>query len=129
MPFPSSCWLCSVYWLLCSPGVVTCCGPAVRRVPISCWGARPICQARWGGSCKKDQETSRTVEAIRAYGAAHDGKLPPSLDDLPLPAPPEPFTGKPLDYQYRGKVAVLTGHDMPGLRYRLVIRFADKATP
>ena len=67
----------------------------------------------------------QTVEAIRMYGAAHDGKLPTSLDDLPVPAPLEPFTGKPLDYEYHDDFAVLNGHKMPGLRYRLVLRFAD----
>ncbi|MDX8411072.1 MAG: hypothetical protein R8K46_04240, partial [Mariprofundaceae bacterium] len=39
---------------------------------------------------------TQTVEAIRMYGAAHDSQLPPSLDDLPVPAPIEPFTGKPI---------------------------------
>jgi len=69
----------------------------------------------------------QTVEAIRMYGAAHDGKLPATLDELPVPAPMEPFTGKPLDYRYHGDHAVLTGHDVPGLRYRLVLRFAKRA--
>jgi len=69
----------------------------------------------------------QTVEAIRMYGAAHEGKLPATLDDLPVPAPLEPFTGKPLDYQYHGEHAVLNGHDMPGIRYRLILRFAKKA--
>ena len=69
----------------------------------------------------------QTVEAIRMYGAAHDGKLPATLDDLPVPAPLEPFNGKPLDYRYHGRYAVLNGHDMPGLRYRLILRFAEKA--
>ncbi|MEE8451549.1 MAG: hypothetical protein V3R99_06520 [Thermoguttaceae bacterium] len=69
----------------------------------------------------------QTVEAIRMYGATHQGELPSSLDDLPVPAPLEPFTGKPLDYQYHGKHAVLTGHKMPGMQYRLVLRFAKKA--
>ena len=74
----------------------------------------------------------QAVEAIRMYGAAHEGKLPPSLDELPVPAPPEPFTGQPLDYQYHGDHAVLSGHPIPGpryrtpgLRYRLVLRFAE----
>lgn len=70
---------------------------------------------------------AQTVEAIRMYGAAHDGKLPRALDDLPVPAPLEPFTGKPLDYRYHDTHAVLTGHEMPGLQYRLVLRFAEKA--
>ncbi len=68
----------------------------------------------------------QTVEAIRMYGAAHEGKLPPSLDDLPVPAALEPFTGQPLDYQYHGDHAILSGHPMPGLRYRLVLRFAER---
>ncbi len=67
----------------------------------------------------------QTVEAIRMYGADHDGKFPPTLEDLPVPAPLEPFTGKPLDYEYHDDYAILNGHKMPGLRYRLVLRFAD----
>ena len=63
---------------------------------------------------------------VSLYGAAHDGKLPRTLDDLPVPAPLEPFTGKPLEYEFHGKFAVLKGHKMPGLQYRLILRFADK---
>jgi hypothetical protein len=69
----------------------------------------------------------QTVEAIRMYGAAHAGKLPPTLDELSVPAPLEPFTGKPLDYEYHGDRAVLSGHRVPGLQYRLVLRFAEEA--
>jgi len=68
----------------------------------------------------------QTVEAIRMYGAAHDGNLPLTLDDLPVPAPMEPFTGKPVDYEYHREFAVLNGHKMPGVQYRLILRFADK---
>ena len=69
----------------------------------------------------------QTVEAIRMYGAAHDGRLPQSLDDLPVPAPIEPFTGKPIDYEFLGDRAVLNGHPMPGIRYRLIVRFAQSS--
>ena len=69
----------------------------------------------------------QTIEAIRMYGAAHDAKLPPSLDELPVPAPLESFTGKPLAYECHGDSAVLTGHPVPGLQYRLVLRFATEA--
>ena len=68
----------------------------------------------------------QTVEAIRMFGAAHDGKLPATLDELLVPAPVEPFTGKPLDYECHQDRAVLTGHRMPGLQYRLVLRFAGE---
>lgn len=67
----------------------------------------------------------QTVEAIRMYGAATGGKLPASLDDLPLPSPVDPFTGKPLDYRNEGTHSILSGHEMPGLRYQLVLRFAE----
>jgi len=67
----------------------------------------------------------QTVEAIRMYGAESEGKLPPTLRDLSVPAPMEPFTGKPLDYEYHDNYAVLNGHEMPGLRYRLILRFAE----
>lgn len=68
----------------------------------------------------------QTVEAIRMYGAAN-GRLPRSLDDLPVPAPVEPFTGKPIDYECLGSRAVLSGHSLPGLRYRLVLRLAKES--
>jgi hypothetical protein len=68
----------------------------------------------------------QTVEAVRMYGAEHDGKLPPTLDDLSVPAPMEPFTGQPLDYEYHQSFAVLNGHKMPGLKYRLILRFANQ---
>lgn len=76
---------------------------------------------------KLDQQLAllQAVEAIRMYGASHDGNLPPSLDDLPVPVPMEPFTGKALAYRCHGDYAVLSGHEMPGkLQYRLILRFA-----
>ena len=66
----------------------------------------------------------QTVEAIRMYGASSEGKLPNSLENLPVPAPADPLTGKPFQYELNGDKAVLTGHRVPGLQYRLVIRFA-----
>ena len=52
---------------------------------------------------------------------------PVQLDDLPVPAPVDPFTGRPPLYRYHGRSAELCGHDMPGLRYRLIVRFANKS--
>lgn len=68
----------------------------------------------------------QTVEAIRMYGAQNEGKLPKTLDDLPVPAPMEPITGQPLDYEYHEDHAVLSGHEVRGLQYRLVLRFAKE---
>ncbi len=79
-------------------------------------------------SCEQTTALLQTVEAIRMYGATHDGTLPPSLEDLPVPAPIEPFTGKPIDYQLQGDHAVLNGHRRAGQQqYRLVLRFAKRA--
>ncbi len=77
-------------------------------------------------AAKFDQQLAllQTVEAIRMYGAASGGKLPATLDDLPLPSPVDPFTGKLLAYRCQGDQAVLSGHEMPTIRYQLVLRFA-----
>lgn len=40
------------------------------------------------------------VEALRMHAATHQGKLPKRLDELdPVPAPLNPFTNQPFDYQ------------------------------
>ena len=39
--------------------------------------------------------------------------------------PVDPFTGEPLRYELLDGKAVLNGHPMPGIQYRLVIRFAS----
>ncbi len=87
----------------------------------------PAVLAAYTAEARCDQTIAllQTVEAIRMYGAAHDGRLPPSLDELPVPAPLEPFTGKPIEYEFLGDRAVLSGHSLPGMRYRLVLQLAD----
>ncbi|WP_164101984.1 hypothetical protein [Candidatus Laterigemmans baculatus] len=65
----------------------------------------------------------QTIEAIRMAGAVNGGKLPQRLEDLPLPAPVDPFTGRPFDYQHLGSHAVLSGAAHPHLQYRFVLRF------
>lgn len=68
----------------------------------------------------------QTVEAVRLYAASNNGKLPASLDVLPVPGPIEPFTGKPIDYELLGDRAVLNGYSLPGMRYRLILRMASE---
>ncbi|MBC8868866.1 MAG: hypothetical protein H8E44_05585 [Planctomycetes bacterium] len=98
-----------------------CTAPAMLLLPA----IRAACTAE--ARCDQTVALLQTVEAIRMYGAAHDGKLPRSLDELPVPAPVEPFTGKPIDYECFGSRAVLSGHSLPGLRYRLVLRLAKQS--
>lgn len=87
----------------------------------------PAVMAARAAAARHQQLTAlvQTVEAIRLYGAAHDNKLPPSLDVLPVPTPLEPYTGTPIAYEFRDDHAILTGHPLQGgLQYRLVVRFA-----
>jgi hypothetical protein len=56
----------------------------------------------------------RCVEAVRLYAAAHDGKLPASLDDIKeTPIPDDPVTGKPFDYRLVGDRAFFSSTPMP----------------
>ena len=66
----------------------------------------------------------QTVEAIRMYGANHSGKLPDSLESLPVPAPADPFTGKPIAYERSGEKAILTGYPLTGYQFRIIVQFA-----
>jgi hypothetical protein len=57
----------------------------------------------------------RCVEAVRLYAAAHDGKLPPSLEEIKdAPAPLDPVTGKPFDYHVASDRAFLSCTPFPG---------------
>jgi hypothetical protein len=58
----------------------------------------------------------RCVEAVRLYAGAHDGKLPPSLEEIKdAPLPLDPVTGKAFDYHVGGERAFLTSTPFPGL--------------
>jgi len=69
----------------------------------------------------------RLLEAIRIHAAAHDGKLPDSLDQITeVPLPEDPATGKPFLYRRAGD-AVILRLPQAGLRntwptYRITIR-------
>jgi hypothetical protein len=52
----------------------------------------------------------RVVEAIRLHAHEHGGKPPASLDEVKMPLPLDPVTGKPFTYSIKdGDVAVLHG--------------------
>jgi hypothetical protein len=69
----------------------------------------------------------RHVEALRMYAAAHEGRWPAKLADLPVPVPDDPFTGKPFGYQVEGATAHLHGtppkaeEKNPAYRIHLVV--------
>jgi hypothetical protein len=69
----------------------------------------------------------RVIEAVRLYGAAHDGNLPEKLAEITdVPLPNDPTTGNPFIYQRTGTTAILEspGGKQYGLRYELT--FAPK---
>lgn len=78
--------------------------------------------------CDREIALLRTLEALRLYGASHDGRLPESLDDVTeVPIPQDPYTGRPFKYTLQGDTALLEGPEgpsPPGLVLRLEIRFA-----
>ena len=52
----------------------------------------------------------RCVEAIRLYAAAHNGRLPTTLDDVKeAPVPNDPHTGKQFLYHVGNGLATLEG--------------------
>ncbi len=56
----------------------------------------------------------RCIEALRFYAAAHDGKLPASLDDIKeVPIPLNPVTGKALGYRLDGATAIIDAESLP----------------
>ena len=81
----------------------------------------------------------QVVEAVRAYAARHGGP-PESLTALDLPAPVDPITGRPFDYEVDGRSFTLVGPAPEGERAREGVRYevrlkdapkepAEKAAP
>lgn len=75
----------------------------------------------------------RLVEAIRMYGARHDGRLPTSLAAITdVPIPNDPLKGKPFEYRLEQQTAVIEGapslpQGTPPLR--IEVQFATPPSP
>ena len=70
----------------------------------------------------------RVLEAIRLYGAAHEGRLPQRLEDITkVPIPVDPFTGKLFEYHINGDFALLEGPPLPWRPFRYKIRLASES--
>ena len=73
----------------------------------------------------RDLAALQILEAIRLYGAAHDGPLPAGLAEIiEVPIPPDPCRGEPFLYRREGDTAILES-PFPGhppeytLRYQI----------
>jgi hypothetical protein len=55
------------------------------------------------------------LEALRLHAAANKGKLPTKLDEVDLPLPVDPFTGKPFRYEVKDGTAILRGTPPKGM--------------
>ena len=61
-----------------------------------------------------DHHVGRVIEALRIFGARHQGQLPERLEDITdLPVPSDPVTGRSFIYLRDGETAILRG---PALR-------------
>jgi hypothetical protein len=49
----------------------------------------------------------RHIESLRLYAAEHNGKLPETLDEMKLPLPLDPFSGKPFAFSLDGATATI----------------------
>lgn len=71
----------------------------------------------------------RNVEAIRLYAAAHEGKLPEKLAEVPAPVASDPVSGQEFEYQLTGETGSLQAPrpafaptNDKGLKYELSVR-------
>jgi hypothetical protein len=83
----------------------------------------------------RDLAAMQTVEAVRAYAAEHDGKLPAKLEDISkYPVPLDPTKGALFDYRVDGKTFTLESPAPPsrqksdGLRYIVTLAERTKDT-
>jgi hypothetical protein len=51
----------------------------------------------------------RHVEAIRMYAASHEGRPPAKAEELSVPLPPDPLSGKPFAYSLEASTAHIRG--------------------
>ena len=61
----------------------------------------------------------QTIESLRDYAGKHDGSFPASLADLDLPAPNDPFTEKPFEYELKGSTAQIRQAAIEGYKSTL----------
>lgn len=87
----------------------------------------PALGAVYAARSRQEQHIAllRTIEAIRIYGARHDGELPNSLEEITeVPVPIDPVTGEAFKYEVKDGTAWLEGGQLPGFKFQYEITFA-----
>jgi hypothetical protein len=77
----------------------------------------PAVAAAYAANHRLDREFAllRIVEALRIYGASHNGRLPEKLSDVTeVPIPDDPISGKPFEYHLQDAIAAITLTPLPG---------------
>lgn len=80
-------------------------------------------------SLDRTRAALQTIEAVRSYAAHHDGRPPQTLDQLELPAPSDPVTGKAFQYDAQGAKFTLIGPAPQGAAAWEGVRYEVSLTP
>ena len=72
------------------------------------------------------QNLWQTVEALRMTAAENGGVFPKSLEQLCVPAPLDPLTNRPFEYELEGGVATLRGARGRQLKYEIHLELANQ---
>jgi hypothetical protein len=72
----------------------------------------------------------QTLEALRIYAAAHDGRLPERLSDITeVPAPLDPTQNKPFFYHAEGDTATLESPNPPNTSLAKYLKYEIRMVP
>jgi hypothetical protein len=84
-------------------------------VPLASMSVSNLAEAAFSfAQVEREIAALRCIEALRLYAAAHDGKLPATLDEIKeVPIPLNPVTGKAFGYRVEGSTAVLDADGGP----------------
>ena len=74
----------------------------------------------------QQQNLWQTVEALRMTAAENGGVFPKSLEQLCVPAPLDPYTNRPFEYELDAGIAILRGARGSQLKYVIYLELANQ---
>lgn len=101
------------------------------KSPLPLDKAFPAMNAGRHALMRQDRQIAllRMLEALRLHASSDKARLPASLEQLEVPVPVDPMTGKPFEYQLRDGVAYINGPPMysggPPFQYEVRLATAD----